>query len=101
PRRWGPTRPRTWPFATRNDTLLTAVKPPKPFTRQFTASTAAPPFAIGSAYWLLNVVPFGSGSTASRTAWLFGHTTYDLSSIYWITTGNERSFWPAIGVPSP
>ena len=27
------------------------------------------------AYWLLNVVPFGSGSTASRCAWLFGHTT--------------------------
>jgi hypothetical protein len=47
------------------------------------------------------VVPFGSGSTASRCAWLFGHTTYDLSSTYWMTTGNERSFWPAIGVPSP
>ena len=24
------------------------------------------------AYWLLNVVPFGSGNTASRTAWLLG-----------------------------
>ena len=57
--------------------------------------------AASAAYWLLNVVPFGSGSTASRCAWLFGHTTYDLSSTYWMTTGNERSFWPAIGVPSP
>jgi len=26
-------------------------------------------------YWLLNVEPFGSGSTASRCAWLFGQTT--------------------------
>src|SRR5436190_10116655 len=51
-------------------------------------------------YWLLNVVPFGNGSTASRTAWLFGHTTYDLSSMYCSTTGFERSFWPAICAPS-
>ena len=27
------------------------------------------------AYWLLNVVPFGNGSTVSRCIWLFGHTT--------------------------
>jgi hypothetical protein len=26
-------------------------------------------------HWLLNVVPFGSGSTVSRCIWLFGHTT--------------------------
>src|SRR5204863_7164425 len=53
-----------------------------------------------SGYWLLNVVPFGRGSTASRTAWLFGQTTYDLSSMYCNTTGNERSFCPAICDPS-
>ncbi len=29
-------------------------------------------------------MPAGNGSTASRCAWLFGHTTYDLSSTYWM-----------------
>src|SRR4051812_11748594 len=53
-----------------------------------------------SGYWLENVVPFGNGNTASRCAWLFGHTTYDLSSTYWMMTGNERWFWPAIPSPS-
>src|SRR5262249_40659323 len=100
PEPFGPIRPRISPFSTLNDTLLTAVKPPKRFTRPFTASTAAPPCYRLLAYWLLNVVPFGSGSTASRTAWLFGHTTYDLSSMYWMMTGNERWFWPAIPSPS-
>ena len=56
---------------------------------------------LATAYWLLNVVPLGNGSTVSRCAWLFGHTTYDLSSMYWRTTGNDRSFCPAIWVPSP
>jgi hypothetical protein len=41
--------------------LLTAVKPPKRFTNPLTTSTA-----IAPGYWLENVVPFGSGSTASR-----------------------------------
>ena len=93
----GPIRPRISPCSTRNDTLLTAVKPPKRFTNPFTVSTPDTPLT----YWLLKVVPFGKGNTASRCAWLFGHTTYDLSSTYWITTGNERSFWPAICWPSP
>src|SRR5262249_34357963 len=35
----------------------------------------SPSVVIVPGYWLLNVVPFGSGSTASRCAWLFGHTT--------------------------
>src|SRR4051794_8998636 len=43
PEPFGPIRPRISPFSTSNDTLLTAVKPPKRFTRPFTASTAVPP----------------------------------------------------------
>src|SRR5262245_1666402 len=46
PEPFGPIRPRISPVSTLNDTLLTAVKPPKRFTRPFTASTAAPP-----SYW--------------------------------------------------
>src|SRR5260221_4998690 len=97
PEPFGTIRPAISPCSTRNDTLLTAVKPRKRFTNPFTVSTPDTPLT----YWLLNVVPFGKGSTASRCAWLFGHTTYDLSSTYWITTGNERSFCPDIWVPSP
>ena len=101
----GPIRPRISPCSTRNDTLLTAVKPPKRFTNPLDYQHPGPPLpacsAHSCAYWLLKVVPFGSGSTVSRCIWLFGHTTYDLSSMYCSTTGNERSFWPAIGVPSP
>jgi len=32
---------------------------------------------------------------------LLGHTTYDLSSTYWMMTGNARSFWPAIAATAP
>src|SRR2546429_1316188 len=35
----GPIRPRISPCSTLNDTLLTAVKPPKRFTRPWTSST--------------------------------------------------------------
>src|SRR5206468_4018513 len=42
----------------------------------------------------------GSGSTGSRCCRLFGHTTFALSSMYWMMTGNARSFWPAMA-PSP
>src|SRR4029078_11329085 len=101
PEPFGPIRPRISPCSTRNETLLTAVKPPKRFTNPFNVSTPDPPPSPRPIFWLLNVVPFGKGSTASRCAWLFGHTTYDLSSTYWITTGNERSFCPAIGVAFP
>src|SRR5215475_7870744 len=62
---FGPIRPRISPFSTLNDTLLTAVKPPKRFTRPFTTSTADTPDKPQYYCWL-NVVPFGSGSTASR-----------------------------------
>ena len=75
PEPFGPIRPRISPCSTRNDTLLTAVKPPKRFTNPSTVSTPEPPLTRLLAYWLLNVVPFGRGSTASRCAWLFGHTT--------------------------
>src|SRR3954464_2144763 len=43
PEPFGPIRPRISPCSTLNDTLLTAVKPPKRFTRPFTTSTAVPP----------------------------------------------------------
>src|SRR4051812_257426 len=46
PEPFGPIRPRISPFSTLNDTLLTAVKPPKRFTRPFTASTAVPPLLL-------------------------------------------------------
>src|SRR3954451_4580789 len=39
----GPIRPRISPCSTRNDTLLTAVKPPKRFTNPSTTSTPEPP----------------------------------------------------------
>src|SRR6266516_6745241 len=39
----GPIRPRISPCSTRNDTLLTAVKPPKRFTNPSTVSTPEPP----------------------------------------------------------
>jgi len=50
--------------------LLTAVKPPKRFTNPSTVSTQNLRLLVCWLYWLLNVVPFGSGSTASRCAWL-------------------------------
>ena len=40
PEPFGPIRPRISPCSTRNDTLLTAVKPPKRFTNPLTVSTA-------------------------------------------------------------
>ena len=39
PEPFGPIRPRISPCSTRNDTLLTAVKPPKRFTNPLTVST--------------------------------------------------------------
>ena len=41
---------------------------------------------------------FGSGSTGSWVRMLVGHTTVMRSPAFCITTGVERSFWPAIGV---
>src|ERR1700704_2077040 len=43
PEPFGPIRPRISPCSTLNDTLLTAVKPPKRFTSPLTSSTAEPP----------------------------------------------------------
>src|SRR5215213_9323209 len=43
PEPFGPIRPRISPWSTRNDTLLTAVKPPKRFTNPSTVSTPEPP----------------------------------------------------------
>ena len=40
-------------------------------------------------------------NTGSRTCRLFGHTTYDLSSMYWMITGNARSFWPGALLSPP
>src|SRR3954462_6693053 len=42
PEPFGPIRPRISPRSTLNDTLLTAVKPPKRFISPSTTSTAAP-----------------------------------------------------------
>src|SRR5882757_8517945 len=42
PEPFGPIRPRISPCSTRNDTLLTARKPPNRLTRPSTASTAVP-----------------------------------------------------------
>src|SRR5438309_5248901 len=42
PEPFGPIRPRISPRSTVNDTLLTALKPPKRFTRPSTTSTAVP-----------------------------------------------------------
>ncbi len=63
PEPFGPIRPRISPLSTLNDTLLTAVKPPKRFTSPFTTSTvdyladATPTLdrlgPIGAPYWLL------------------------------------------------
>src|SRR5215813_12469282 len=57
PEPFGPIRPRISPFSTLNDTLLTAVKPPKRFTRPFTTSTAVPPLLL---FWALLVAERGS-----------------------------------------
>ena len=43
--------------------------------------------------------PFGSGNTGSCVRILVGHTTVMRSPAFCITTGVERSFWPAIGAP--
>src|SRR5471032_2351179 len=43
PEPFGPIRPRISPCSTRNDTLFTAVKPPKRFTNPFTVSTPDTP----------------------------------------------------------
>src|SRR3954454_2912107 len=46
PEPFGPIRPRISPCATLNDTLLTAVKPPKRFTNPSTVSTPEPPLGL-------------------------------------------------------
>src|SRR3954468_12895999 len=43
PEPFGPIRPRISPCSTRNDTLFTAMKPPKRFTNPSTVSTPEPP----------------------------------------------------------
>src|SRR6185436_11768417 len=48
PEPFGPIRPRISPCSTRNDTLFTAVKPPKRFTRPSTVSTPDAPFSHAS-----------------------------------------------------
>src|SRR5690349_20395168 len=45
PEPFGPIRPSISPCSTRNDTLLTAVKPPKRFTNPSTVSTRATPLS--------------------------------------------------------
>src|SRR5579863_836755 len=45
PEPFGPIRPRISPCSTRNDTLFTAVKPPKRFTNPLTVSTPDTPLA--------------------------------------------------------
>ena len=65
---FGPIRPRISPCSTRNETLLTAVKPPKRLISPATSSTAFSHFA---AYGELA----GSFSTGSRCCSDFGHTT--------------------------
>src|SRR3954454_18142273 len=42
---------------------------------------------------------FGSGNTGSWVRMLVGQTTEICSPAFCITTGVERSFWPASGVP--
>ena len=42
---------------------------------------------------------FGSGNTGSWVRMLVGHTTEICWPAFCITTGVERSFWPASGVP--
>src|SRR5882757_8656986 len=46
PEPFGPIRPRISPCSTLNDTLLTAVKPPKHFTNPSTVSTPEPPLGL-------------------------------------------------------
>src|SRR6478609_3299560 len=46
PEPFGPIRPRISPCSTLNDTLLTAVKPPKRFTNPSTVSTPEPPLGL-------------------------------------------------------
>jgi Xaa-Pro aminopeptidase len=43
--------------------------------------------------------PFGNGKIGSVVRIAFGHAMYVRPFTYCITTGEERSFWPAIGVP--
>ena len=64
----GPIRPRISPGSTRNDTLLTAMKPPNRFVSPSTASTR-------SRHWAAYGDVPGSGSTGSRCCWLLGQTT--------------------------
>src|SRR6266511_5769983 len=57
PEPFGPIRPRISPCSTRNDTLLTAVKPPKRFTNPSTVSTPDLRLLV---CWLLLVAERGS-----------------------------------------
>ena len=50
PEPFGPIRPRISPCSTRNDTLLTAVKPPKRFTNPLTVSTPDTPPSLCPIY---------------------------------------------------
>src|SRR4029450_235891 len=43
----------------------------------------------------------GSGRIGAAVDTDFGNTTSNFPSCTWNTTGNARSFWPRIGLPSP
>ena len=70
-------------------------KPPSP-TRGEGAPPLPPQF---SKHYAPYTDPFGSGNTGSCVRILVGHTTVMRSPAFCITTGVERSFWPAIGAP--
>ena len=105
PEPFGPIRPRISPCSTSNDTRLTAVKPPNLFVSSRTlsmresagADTAPLPLARcqRGEYGL----PAGSGITGSIVLIAAGQAIFVSPPMYCITTGLERSFWPAISVP--
>ena len=109
----GPISPRISPRCSSNETLSTAANPPNflvsrsifsigaktPSLRRTGArdDSSKPPPA--SRDYFAKTWPLGSGSTASFVLIAAGQTMYVSWPLYCITTGEERSFWPAIWWP--
>ena len=110
PEPFGPIRPRISPSSTSKETSLTAVKPPNVLVRPETRSMATRTRASArdargtqrspdGSLSARRRGPAGSGSTGSMVLIAVGQTILVSPLTYCITTGEERSFCPAIWWP--
>src|SRR5215468_3760328 len=112
PEPFGPIKPRISPSATAKPTFDTAVKPPKRLVSCETCSIELRARLVrpstsarrnrrvqAATRYCAYGWPFGNGSTGSVVRIAVGQAMKVRPPTYYITTGDERSFWPDIWVP--